>query len=152
MRRSPQASAERPRTQLGFIAVRDRDCCSHITETLRHAGWRLVAFASGYHIVEALAEVITGDVIGLRPDLIVVDAISPGCSGMTIAAGFRDLGIEIPMILIAPSKASDVASGECVGGAIVVDPALASSALVTIAGLRSGRAKEYPEDRRRQVG
>ena len=140
------------RAPLGFVAVRDHNCHAHITTTLRHVGWRLVEFASGYHIVEALAEVIMGDVIGIQPNLIIVDAISAGCSGMTIAAGFRDLGIEIPMILIAPSKASDVASGECAGGAIVVDPALAYSALVTIAALRSGRANEQPEDRRRHVG
>ena len=66
------------------------------------------------------------------PDLIVVDAISAGCSGVTIAAGFRDLGLSIPIMLIAPPEASEVAPDAYAGSVILVDPATASVALIAI--------------------
>jgi CheY-like chemotaxis protein len=120
---------------VGLIAVRDRDCRSNITKSLRRLGWTVVEHASGLHVVQALSDVIIGDAIGPRPDLIVVDAISPGCSGVTIAAGFRDLGLAIPIILIAPAEASDVAADAYARSLILVDPARASVALIAIAKL-----------------
>ena len=137
-----------PKPQVGFIAVQDRVCRASITRSLRRLSWSVVAYASGYHLVEALADVIIGDVIGPRPDLIVVDAISAGCSGVTIAAGFRDLGLEIPMILIAPSEASDVTPDAYARSVILVDPAAAATALVRIATLPPARpASRYGDER-----
>jgi|HubBroStandDraft_5_1064220.scaffolds.fasta_scaffold609582_2 hypothetical protein len=136
-----------PKPQVGFIAVQDRVCRASITRSLRRLSWSVVAYASGYHLVEALADVIIGDVIGPRPDLIVVDAISAGCSGVTIAAGFRDLGLEIPMVLIAPSEASDVTPDAYARSVILVEPAAAATALVRIAALRPARASGYRDDR-----
>jgi CheY-like chemotaxis protein len=136
-----------PKAQLGFIAVQDRACRASVTGSLRRLGWTIVTYASGYHLVEALAEVIIGDVVGSRPDLIVVDAISAGCSGLTIASGFRDLGLEIPIVLIAPSEASDVARDAYARSVILVDPAAAATALVRIATLRAARrASGYDDD------
>ena len=65
--------------RLGLVAVRDRDCRSHITKALRRLGWTVVDHASGFHVVQAMSEVILGNAIGSSPDLIVVDAISAGC-------------------------------------------------------------------------
>src|SRR5580698_2639777 len=132
---------------VGLIAVRDRDCRSNITKSLRRLGWTVVEHASGLHVVQALSDVIIGDAIGPRPDLIVVDAISPGCSGVTIAAGFRDLGLEIPMVLIAPSEASDVTPDAYARSVILVEPAAAATALVRIAALRPARASGHRDDR-----
>jgi hypothetical protein len=64
-----------------------------------------------------------------------MDAISPGCCGVTVAAGFRDLGLEIPIMLIAPREAPDRDAESRTEGAVLVDPAAASAALVAIARL-----------------
>jgi hypothetical protein len=53
--------------QLGLVAVRDRDCRSHITKALRRLGWTVIEHASGFHVVRALSEVIIGNAIGPRP-------------------------------------------------------------------------------------
>jgi hypothetical protein len=50
--------------QLGLVAVRDHDCRSHITKSLRRLGWTVIEYASGFHVVQALSEVIIGNAIG----------------------------------------------------------------------------------------
>jgi DNA-binding NtrC family response regulator len=134
--------------QLGLVAVRDRDCRSHVTKALRRLGWTVIEHASGFHVVRALSDVIIGNAIGPMPDLIVVDAISAGCSGVTIAAGFRDLGLAIPIILIAPAEASEVPADAYAHSVILVEPATASTALVAIAKLT---AHVPTEEKKRHV-
>jgi CheY-like chemotaxis protein len=120
--------------KLGLVAVRDLDCRSTITTSLRRLGWSVVEYASGFHLVQAMSDVIGGGHGWPNPDLIVVDSISPGCSGLTIAAGFRDLGIEIPIILVGPRKAQ--AKLEPTGPEVIlIEPAAAATALVVLAKL-----------------
>ena len=136
--------------QLGLVAIRDHDCRSHITKTLRRLDWTVIEHASGFHVVQALSEVIMGNAIGPRPDLIVVDAISAGCSGVTIAAGFRDLGLAIPIMLIAPAEAAE--ADAYAHSVILVEPATASLVLVGIAMLAPGSHASIPtEERKRRV-
>ena len=142
--------------QLGLVAVRDRDCRTSITRSLRRLGWRVNEHASGFHIVQALSDVIIGDAVSPHPDLVVVDAISPGCSGVTIAAGFRDLGLGIPVIVIGPREVSAVAADAHAHSVILVDPAAVSVALVAIAELRAAQqarafAVASTDERRRHV-
>ncbi len=137
--------------QLGLVAVRDRDCRTSITRSLRRLGWTVNEHASGFHIVRALSELIIGDAVSRRPDLIVVDAISPGCSGVTIAAGFRDLGLAIPVIVIGPREVSGVAAAANADRVILVDPAAASVALVAIAELLPDQHAAFAEERRRHA-
>jgi CheY-like chemotaxis protein len=92
------------RKPFALVSVGDRDCRACIVESLTRLGWTVVEHASGFHLVQALSDVIIGDHTSLRPALIVVDALSPGCSGVTIAAGFRDLGIHIRVIVIGPGE------------------------------------------------
>jgi hypothetical protein len=68
---------------------------------LERAGWRVVCEPTGFHLVSAISGIIDGDRTWLRPDLIVVDAWARGCAGTTIAAGLRELGITIPIVLVA---------------------------------------------------
>jgi hypothetical protein len=121
------------RQQLAFVSVRDRDCRLSILRSLRRRGWKAVEHPSGFHVVQALSELIIGNQMWPIPDLVVVDAISAGCSGVTIAAGFRDLGLDIRIILIAPSEASDVSPETYAHSVILVEPAAASVAVVAIA-------------------
>jgi hypothetical protein len=71
---------------------------------------------------------------------------------VTIAAGFRDLGLAIPMMLIAPAEASQVPTDAYAHSVILVDPATASLALVGIAMLAPGHHASVPtEERKRHV-
>jgi hypothetical protein len=71
--------------------------------------------------------VIDGGRGWLRPQLIVIDAWSRGCSGTSIAAGLRDLGITIPIVLVghAPLPADRTLR--------IVPPEAAEAAVVELA-------------------
>lgn len=97
---NPSGSGDRPRP-VAYVAMQDRAARQRIVNVLERAGWAVIPQPSGFHLVQAIAGVIDGHQAWLRPGLIVVDARSPGCAGTTIAAGLRDLGITIPIVLIA---------------------------------------------------
>ncbi|MDX2094137.1 MAG: hypothetical protein SFX73_40275 [Kofleriaceae bacterium] len=86
---------------VAYVALHDRTTRQRIANVLERAGWAVITQPSGFHLIQAIAGVIDGNHPWLRPGLIVVDARSRGCAGTTIAAGLRDLGITIPILLIA---------------------------------------------------
>jgi hypothetical protein len=90
-------SAWRP---IANISVDDGPCRMKIKDALHRQGWAVVEHPTGFHLITAIAEIIEGAQPWLQPGLIVVDAVSRGCLGTTIAAGLRDLGIDIPIIII----------------------------------------------------
>jgi hypothetical protein len=84
-----------------------------------------------FHLIQAISGVIEGHQNWLRPSMIVIDARSRGCSGVTIAAGLRDLGITIPIVLIAAAGDElPVSSDETLR---IVDAASARSAVAELA-------------------
>lgn len=83
-----------------YITVEDRACRAAIVDALHRQGWAAIAVPSGFHVVQALADVIEGRP-ALQPGLIVVDAVSRGCSGISIARGLRELDIAIPIVIVA---------------------------------------------------
>lgn len=86
---------------VAYVALQDTTERERITEMLTRSRWTVIPVPTGFHLVQALAELIEGQSTWLRPELIVVDAYSRGCAGTTIAAGLRELGIAIPIVLIA---------------------------------------------------
>jgi len=86
---------------VAYVSMHDRAARQQIVSVLERAGWAVIPQPSGFHLIQAIAGVIEGQQPWLRPGLIVVDARSRGCAGTTIAAGLRDLGITIPIVLIA---------------------------------------------------
>jgi FixJ family two-component response regulator len=89
--------------------MQERTARQRIVDVLERAGWAVISQPSGFHLVQSIAGVVEGQQAWLRPGLIVVDARSRGCAGTTIATGLRDLGITIPIVLIAaPSEALPV--------------------------------------------
>jgi FixJ family two-component response regulator len=84
-----------------YIAVQDRTCRAAIVDALHRQGLAAIECPTGYHVIEATADVIDGCQLALGPALIIVDAMSRGCSGMTIAAGLRDLDVRIPVVIVA---------------------------------------------------
>jgi DNA-binding response OmpR family regulator len=82
-----------------YITVRDPLCRARISDVLARDGWTVVEQPTGFHLIQAIANVIDGHP-WRAPALIVVDALAPGCRGTTIAAGLRDLGVAIPVVVI----------------------------------------------------
>lgn len=89
------------RSPVAYVTMQDTAARDEIVAALAGCGWVVVPQPTGFHLIEAISAVIDGQETALRPDLIVVDAYSRGCSGVTIAAGLRDLGLTIPIVLAA---------------------------------------------------
>jgi CheY-like chemotaxis protein len=120
---------------LALTSIADVKERKRVRKLLRKRGCKVHELESGYHLVQAMSGVILGG----APDpiqVIVCDAISAGCSGVTIAAGLRDLRLDIPVVLIWPT--ADAPPPGYARGAIHVEPATAAAALVTIASLWFG--------------
>jgi hypothetical protein len=86
---------------VAYVTLRDQTAREKIAGVLERAGWAVIPKPTGFHLIQAIAGVVEGDRAWLRPGLIVIDAMSHGCAGTTIATGLRDLGIKIPIVLIA---------------------------------------------------
>jgi CheY-like chemotaxis protein len=127
---------------VAYVAMQDRDARQRIVSVLEHNGWAVIPQPSGFHLIQAIAGVIDGHQAWLRPGLIVVDARSRGCAGTTIAAGLRDLGITIPIVLIAsPGETLPVSPDHTLR---IVDSAAAEKTVAELAALTS---RPIPEDR-----
>ncbi len=123
------AAATAPQRPLAYIAVDDASCRSQLTDALQHLGWMVIEQPSGFHLLRAISDLIDGEP-GMPPGLIVIDAISRGCSGVTVARGLRDLGSTIPVVLVrdawTPRHESETSS------TYVVDRSRAANAIVEL--------------------
>jgi CheY-like chemotaxis protein len=127
---------------VAYVSIQDRAARQRIVQILERAGCAVIPQPSGFHLIQAIAGVIDGHQSWLRPGLIVVDARSRGCSGTTIAAGLRDLGITIPIVLIAaPGETLPVSPDKTLR---IVDSAAAES---TVAELATFASRPGTEDR-----
>ena len=117
---------------VAVVCVSDRTCRAKIAAVLERHGWNVLEVPTGFHVVQELAGVITGDMPWKRPGLIVIDAIARGCSGSTIAHGLRELGAKIPVVLVT-RECSPYPDGEI----ITVDPAIAAHVVGELARPRS---------------
>jgi len=119
---------------LAQVAVRDKTHRAAISAALRDSGWAVVDSPSGYHLLQTIAGAITDDQLWCRPRMIVVDAFSPGCSGVTIARGIRNLGWSIPVVLIVYSEEHKQCLGDVAEESVyVVDSDRALSSIVELA-------------------
>jgi FixJ family two-component response regulator len=115
---------------VAYVAIQDTVMRTEIVSVLERSGWAAIPQPTGFHLIQAIAGVIEGHQGCPRPSLIVIDARSRGCSGVTIAAGLRDLGLTIPIVLVAaPGDALPVSSDDTLR---IVDSAAAKA---TVAGL-----------------
>ena len=86
---------------VAYVTMQDSAARTAVMNILDRSGWAVIPQPTGFHLIQAIAGVIEGYQTWLRPSLIVIDARSHGCSGVTVAAGLRDLGITIPIVLVA---------------------------------------------------
>ena len=83
---------------VAYVSMQD---AKPVISTLDRLGWIVIPQPSGFHLIRAISGVIEGDRPWLRPSLLVTDVRARGCSGITIAQGLRDLGVSIPIVLVA---------------------------------------------------
>ena len=114
-----------------YITVRDPVCRSMLVDALEREGWAVIAKPTGFHLIQAIADMIEGRLPWRDPSMIIVDAIAPGCMGTTIAAGLRDLGIAIPIVLVR--EPGQRVSEPCDAATSVVDRAAAVSTITELA-------------------
>jgi hypothetical protein len=86
---------------LAHVAVRDPALRADLLDALRREGWAVVDSPSGFHLLQSISRPILGRGPWCCPALLVIDAFSPGCAGVTIASGLRDLGWTVPTLLVA---------------------------------------------------
>jgi FixJ family two-component response regulator len=87
---------------VAYVAVRDDEQRSRITAALRDLGWSVQGARTGFHLIDALADLILGNAPWLQVGLVIVDDALPGCRGSSIASGLRELGIDVPVAVIGP--------------------------------------------------
>jgi hypothetical protein len=89
---------------IACVTISDRGLATRIVDALQRQGYCVLEHRTGLDLIGALADLIEGAQervrVPWRPQLIVVDVRTRGCSGTTIARGLHDLGISVPIILI----------------------------------------------------
>jgi CheY-like chemotaxis protein len=121
---------------MAYVTIEDEVAHAEIVSTLERCGWAVIPQRTGFHLIQAISDVIEGHRSWLRPSMIVIDARARGCSGVTIAAGLRDLGITIPIVLVAArGETLPVSADQTLR---IVDAASAKSAVTELA-MRAGR-------------
>ncbi len=130
---------------VAYVTLQDKAARAEIVTMLERSGWAVITQPTGFHLIQAISGVIEGHHVGLRPSLIVIDVRSRGCSGVTIAAGLRDLGVTIPIVLVAaPGDALPVSADETLR---IVDAAAANTVVAELAvrarapNLEAGRSR-----------
>jgi FixJ family two-component response regulator len=86
---------------IAHVTIHDPACRTAVVDMLHRRGWAVVEQPTGLHLIHAISGIILGDDPWLQPGLIVADAAARGCSGESIAHGLRDLGVHIPVVVIA---------------------------------------------------
>jgi hypothetical protein len=82
-----------------YVAVSDAAKRAKIVADLGSEGWTVVERPTGFHVLGDIADIIEG-VTSERPVKLVVDAYARGCTGKSLKAGLRELGVGIPVELV----------------------------------------------------
>jgi|GEM_PF-986269 len=90
--------SRRAEALVGVAEARPR---GEISEMLSRLGFAVSAEADGFRLIERIADAILGKAVE-RPALIIADALLPGCTGLSLLGGLRDLGWQTPVILLSP--------------------------------------------------
>lgn len=88
------------RTRRAIVAIGVQTDRSRLASLLRADGFEVAAVCDGFQLIDQIADAILGREGSRRPDLIISDAVLPGCTGLSLLAGVRDLGWSTPVILL----------------------------------------------------
>lgn len=120
---------------LAHVALRDDQLRRKVVEGLRAQGWAVVDAESGHHLLLNLSGFLMDLEPWWPPKLVVVDVISPGCLGTTIAEGLRDLGLPVTTVLVQGDHDLDGRVREEPENGIIVadDPSIALATVLEVA-------------------
>ena len=132
---------------LAHVAVSDEELRSQIAGALGAGGWAVLESPSGYHLLQSIAGLLLDSAPWRRPNLLVADAFSPGCSGLSIARGLSELGWSTPAVLLvsSPEQAARIATDPN-DSIVVADRAHAVPAVLDFARRGSSRPVTGKED------
>lgn len=105
LRQNSQEWLVRPMILLG---IADTQLRASVASALTGLECDVVALGDGFHVIERMADAILGGSRQARPCLIIVDSILPGCTGLSLLAGLRELGWDTPVILLMSHDDEDV--------------------------------------------
>lgn len=94
-----QVHANEHRPRVAYVTLEDNATRERVAHALGRAGWCVNTLPTGFHLVQAISDILDGHPTGSSPSLIVVDSRARGCTGTTIAAGLHELGIPIPVVV-----------------------------------------------------
>ncbi len=83
-----------------LVGVADERTRARIAGAVGDLGYEVVNMADGYHLTECLADGILSGKTDQRPSLIIVSPILPGCTGLSLLGGLRDLGWSTPVVFV----------------------------------------------------
>lgn len=95
-------------TKSAVVAMRDGAVRAQVSSMLGSLGCSVDSFGNGMDLIDRLADRILAGSRSSRPDLIIAEAILPGCTGVSLLAGLRELGWETPVILLTRSDQNSV--------------------------------------------
>jgi hypothetical protein len=87
-----------------YVAVSDAAVRARVVDKLRREGWTVIERPTGFHVLAEIADIIDGSCE--RRVKIVVDAYARGCTGKSLEAGLRELGVPVPVEVVEQSLAS----------------------------------------------
>jgi DNA-binding response OmpR family regulator len=85
-----------------LVGISDPEVLRAVMDAFEELEHDVVAVTDGFHLVEKMADEILDERHGCRPSLIVADALLPGCTGLSLLAGLRELSWGVPVVLLAP--------------------------------------------------
>ena len=83
-----------------LVAIADEQRRSNVNAAVSNLDCEVVTVADGYHLIQLIADAILDDTERPRPTLIIADSILPGCTGLSVLAGIRELGWNTPVVLL----------------------------------------------------
>lgn len=94
----------RPPSLRVITGIADAGISGRLGLDLAWMGCDVFDAADGVQMIRYISDAILDEPGSRRPDLIVADAVSVGCNGLSVLAGIRDLGWTTPVLLLLRRK------------------------------------------------
>lgn len=93
---APRPDPERAPLRV-LLAEDDPEMRALLSQVLRRAGYEVRETTDGK---AALAVLTDRDWFRDRPDVLITDVRMPGCDGLSVAAAIREMGLNLPVVLM----------------------------------------------------
>lgn len=117
------AGGVHPRIRI-LVAEQDDRIRPDLVRGLRADGYEVVDVTNGVELLDELGNALLSDHPDEGPDAIIMDALMPGVSGLSILSGLRAAHWQTPIVIIARKRRRDLreASGRLGADAVFERP------------------------------